>query len=71
MNDSIPTVQGGGLFNGNPIPNVAATSTQSPGKNIAASLNTTFSPTLLTSFQFRLETFNTSTTPAMLVSKLP
>lgn len=52
MNDTIPTVEGGGLFNGNPIPNVAATSTQSPGKNIAASLNTVFKPTLLNQLEY-------------------
>ncbi len=52
MNDSIPTVEGGGLFNGNAIPNIATTSTQSPGKNIAASLNTTFSPTLLNQLEY-------------------
>ena len=52
MNDTIPTVEGGGLFNGNAIPNVATTSTQSPGKNIAASLNTTFSPTLLNQLEY-------------------
>lgn len=52
MNDTIPTIEGGGLFNGNPIPNVAATSTQSPGRNIAASLNTTFSATMLNQLQY-------------------
>jgi hypothetical protein len=52
MNDTIPTQEGGGLFNGNAIPNIATTSTQSPGKNIAASLNTTFTSTLLNQLEY-------------------
>jgi hypothetical protein len=52
INDSIPTIQGGGLFNGNPLPNVATTATNSPGKNIAASLTMTFTPTLLNELEY-------------------
>lgn len=34
MNDSIPTIETGGLFNGNPIPKISETSTDSPGRNL-------------------------------------
>jgi outer membrane receptor protein involved in Fe transport len=47
LQDAIPTVQGGGLFNANAVPNVTTTSTTNPGKNFAASLNFIFSPLLL------------------------
>lgn len=47
LRDSIPTVQGGGLFNANAVPNVTTTSTTNPGRNLAVSLNFIFSPTLL------------------------
>lgn len=32
LNDSIPTIEPGGLFQGSPMPNVATTSTNSPGR---------------------------------------
>ncbi len=47
LRDAIPTIQGGGLFNANAVPNVTTTSTQNPGENLAVSLNFIFSPTLL------------------------
>jgi len=47
VHDSIPTVQGGGLFSPTAVPNVAQASTQNPGWNAAASLTFVFSPTLL------------------------
>src|SRR5450631_1071426 len=52
MFDTIPTVEGGGLFNGNSIPNIAQTTTQSPGQNIVGSLSTVFTPTLLNQVQY-------------------
>lgn len=52
MQDSIPTVEGGGLFNGNPLPNITQTSTNSPGKSIAANLTWTISPTLLNELEY-------------------
>lgn len=52
MNDTIPTIEGGGLFNGNSLPNITQTSTQSPGKNIVVAVNTVFSPTLLNQIEY-------------------
>jgi hypothetical protein len=52
INDTIPSVEGGGLFNGNAIPNITQTNTLSPGKNIVASVTTIFSPTLLNQLEY-------------------
>jgi Carboxypeptidase regulatory-like domain/TonB-dependent Receptor Plug Domain len=52
MVDTIPTVEGGGLFNGNGVPNITQTTTQSPGKNIVGSLSTVFTPTLLNQVEY-------------------
>ncbi|MEO8727640.1 MAG: TonB-dependent receptor, partial [Acidobacteriaceae bacterium] len=52
MNDSIPTIEGGGLFNGNSIPNITQTSTNSPGKNIAASVTAVITPTLVNQLEY-------------------
>jgi hypothetical protein len=52
MVDTIPTVEGGGLFNGNSVPNITQTNTQSPGKSIVASINTVFTPTLLNQLEY-------------------
>jgi outer membrane receptor protein involved in Fe transport len=52
MQDSIPTVEGGGLFNGNPLPNVAQTSTNSPGQNVAANLTWTITPSMLNEVEY-------------------
>ena len=52
MLDTIPTVEGGGLFNGNSIPNVAQTTTQSPGKNLVGSISTVFTPRLLNQVEY-------------------
>ena len=52
MQDTIPTVEGGGLFNGNAVPNISQTNTQSPGKNIVVALNTVIAPTLLNELQY-------------------
>jgi Carboxypeptidase regulatory-like domain/TonB-dependent Receptor Plug Domain len=52
MTDTIPTIEGGGLFNGNSVPNITRTSTQSPGKSIVASINTTFTPTVLNQLEY-------------------
>ncbi len=52
MQDSIPTVEGGGLFNGNPLPNITQTSTNSPGQNLAANLTWTITPTLLNEVEY-------------------
>jgi len=47
LDDSIPTQEPGGLFTGLGIPGIADTSTNSPGRNIAAHATVTFTPTLL------------------------
>jgi hypothetical protein len=47
LDDSIPTQEPGGLFTGLGIPGIANTSTNSPGRNIAAHATITFTPTLL------------------------
>jgi outer membrane receptor protein involved in Fe transport len=52
MQDSIPTVEGGGLFNGNPLPNITQTSTDSPGQNVAANLTWTITPSLLNEVEY-------------------
>ncbi len=52
IQDAIPTQEGGGLFNGNPLPNITRTSTNSPGKNVAANLTWTISPSLLNEVEY-------------------
>lgn len=52
INDDIPTIEAGGLFNGNAIPGVAQTSTNSPGKNLMASMTYAFTPTFLNEFSY-------------------
>ena len=47
LDDSIPTVEPGGLFTGLGIPGVATTSTNAPGRNISVHGTVSFSPTLL------------------------
>ncbi len=46
-NDSIPTVEQGGLFTGSSLPGVATTNTNSPGHTLVARGTIAFSPTLL------------------------
>lgn len=47
LRDQIPTVEPGGLFTGEPIPGVATTSTNSPGRSWVARAVSSFSPTLV------------------------
>jgi hypothetical protein len=47
VNDSIPTVEPGGLFTGSSLPGVATTSTNAPGRSVTTRLTMTLSPTLL------------------------
>src|SRR5262249_1786459 len=47
LDDSIPTQEPGGLFTGVGIPGVATTSTNAPGRNVAAHATVTFTPTML------------------------
>lgn len=46
-NDSIPTVEPGGLFTGSALPGVATTNTNSPGRSFTARATMSFSPTLI------------------------
>jgi outer membrane receptor protein involved in Fe transport len=52
IQDAIPTQEGGGLFNGNPLPNITRTSTNSPGKNIAVNLTWTISPSMINEAEY-------------------
>lgn len=47
LNDTIPTEEPGGLFTGSPLPGVATTSTDSPGRSWVFRATSTFSPTWL------------------------
>ena len=47
INDSIPTVEAGGLFTGSALPGVATTSSNAPGRNFTARVTMTVSPTTL------------------------
>ncbi len=47
LRDQIPTVEPGGLFTGEPVPGVAVTNTNSPGRSWVARATSSFSPTLL------------------------
>jgi len=46
-NDTIPTIEPGGLFVGDPLPGVSTTSTNAPGRIAQVHATFTFSPTLL------------------------
>lgn len=46
-NDTIPTIEPGGLFVGDPLPGVSTTSTNAPGRIAQVHATNTFSPTLL------------------------
>ncbi len=47
LNDSIPTIEAGGLFTGSALPGVATTSSNAPGRNFTARVAMTVSPTTL------------------------
>ena len=46
LNDSIPTEEPGGLFQNSPLPGVASTKTNAPGKTVVVRGTSTLSPTL-------------------------
>jgi len=46
-NDTIPTIEPGGLFTGSALPGVATTSTNSPGRQFTIRATSTFSPSLV------------------------
>jgi hypothetical protein len=45
--DSIPTYEPAGLYTGNPLPGVANTQSNAPGRNLSAHVTATLSPTLV------------------------
>jgi len=47
IQDSIPTIEPGGLFTGLNLPGVATTTTNSPGKGVVIRATSSFSPTLV------------------------
>lgn len=47
LNDTIPTIEPGGLFTGLAVPNVATTATDAPGRSWVFRATSTFSPTLV------------------------
>ncbi|HEY3927511.1 MAG TPA: TonB-dependent receptor [Candidatus Koribacter sp.] len=52
MNDNIPTIEDGGLFDGNPFPNVTTTSTNSPGRSVIVTATQAFAPTLVNDISY-------------------
>jgi hypothetical protein len=50
--DDIPTVESGGLFGQSSVPNMATTSTNSPGRGVAFHSYNSFRPTLINDFGF-------------------
>jgi len=46
-NDTIPTIEPGGLFTGSALPGVATTSTNSPGRQFTIRATSTFTPSLV------------------------
>jgi Carboxypeptidase regulatory-like domain len=53
LNDSNPTVEGGGLFTGEPINGIATTNTNSPGRQYSIAATVTLTPTLLFDVGYR------------------
>ena len=47
LTDNIPTIEPGGLFTGNPLPNVATTNTNAPGHSWVFRATSTLTPTLV------------------------
>jgi hypothetical protein len=52
MQDSVPTTEPGGLFLGNPLPGLASTATNAPGRNFVAHMTAIMSPTLVNELAF-------------------
>jgi hypothetical protein len=51
-NDTIPTIEPGGLFTGSPLPGVSTTSTNAPGRIAMVHVTESISPTLLNDLGF-------------------
>lgn len=73
VHDSIPTIQGGGLWSPTAVPNVAQASTKNPGWNVAASLNFIFSPALLNqvAYGWSFDAITTTNTGQLAASNSP
>ena len=69
LNDNIPTVEPGGLFQGNLMPNGATTSTNAPGRNIVIHALNTIRPTLLNEYGFNFSRGAILSTPIGLTNK--
>ncbi len=69
MNDSIPTIEPGGLFTGSPIPNGATTSTNSPGRGYVIHGLYTIRPTMLNEAGFNFSRGAILSTPQGLTNQ--
>ena len=67
--DDIPTTEPGGLFTGATIPNVATTSTNSPGRSASIHFQNTFTPTLVNDAGFNYSQSAINSTPIGLMAK--
>jgi Carboxypeptidase regulatory-like domain len=68
-NDSIPTVEPGGLFTGSAIPNGATTNTNSPGQNLVIHAVNIFRPTLVNEIGFDYSHSAINSTPIGVTAK--
>ena len=68
-NDSIPTTEPGGLFTGSTIPNLATTSTNSPGRSFVVHAVDTIRPSLLNDLAFNFAQSAIHATPVGLSNK--
>jgi hypothetical protein len=68
-NDSIPTVEPGGLFTGAAIPGIAVTDTNAPGRSFVIHAVATLRPNLLNDMAFNYAQSGIHSTPAGLMNK--
>ncbi len=69
LNDSIPTVEPGGLFTGEPIANLATTHTNSPGRTAVGHALWTIRPTLLNEIGYNFSYGAINSTPVGLMAR--
>jgi len=69
LNDNIPTIEPGGLFQGSLIPNGATTSTNAPGRSIVIHALNTIRPTLLNEYGFNFSRGAIQSVPTGLTNK--
>lgn len=70
LHDSLPTTEGGGLFTGNPIPNVSTSSTKSPGTQHLGHMTIAARPTLLMDMGYAFSSGAVVSTPTGLISSV-